>query len=1178
MRTGQRALSSGMLLGRGGKGDTLGATKRAVGVWLAMWFIAATLACKREPEASGAETAVRSSASLSLEDGTERLERAPISLTTTDGAGLQLVGYEARTVIEDPLVFTELHLTFRNPESRRREGRFQIVLPQAAAISRFAMRVGGELQEGEVVARLRAQRVYEDFLHRRQDPALLEHSSGNAFSARVFPIEASADKEIVLAYSEELAQRDEPYRLRIAGMPEISHLKVDVKLGANSATGLQSNTSRSDSGTRLSFERKDFEPRADLLVRLPMQQPFALRSGELVVARVRPVPTDAPEHMDGLTVLFDTSASRALGFAAQIERLGGLLMELVRLRGRSFDVRIVAFDQQSEELYHGPAEGFSLREKGKLLAREALGATDLHQALEFVAQRPSGHGRLLLSSDGVVTAGDDDGMRLREAVAKLAAHGIGRLDVLAEGSLQDGDALHELTHAGLKSAGVVLRSGDALAQNAARLLRATRDTVAVHVSGARWVYPAQFEGVQAGDERLVFAEVPVDQPVQIELDAAGATALRTLEAAEPLLQRAYARAKIASLTRALKAASQLSPEARAAAEAEIIALSRHNRVLSEYTALLVLESAADYERFGIAQKALSSILQVGADGLELIDREKPTTEPAKGDAPLEVATEDDAIRHDLTPIGRARGGALSAQAVPDAEERTSAARAESPRAAQAQAAIANDSARAPAPAPMARDSQDVLAAESRLPFAPGSGGAGAGIGGLGAAAPALEAQVQLSIQSAEGLAQSAAARSLRGNFLGRARACYALAAFHPGAPERVAIAFSVSARGVVERVAVEGERLVDGSAQACLLAAARSVQFAKPEAGAGYVRAALVFHMRVPTLLPQVPAVARAPGKRTPARIVEPRIADAYTGALAEVLEALRLGDVTGAARAAHAARERDPLDVLGLIAWGEVLEAQKEPAHAARAYGSLIDLFPARADLRRMAGERLERLGEDGLDLAVDTYGKAVEQRPDHPSGHRLLAFALLKRGAHAEAFRAITDGQDASYPRERFPGVGRILDEDLALVAAAWRRAVPERAAQIEAALAARGLSFETGPSLRFVLNWETDANDVDFHIYDGRGGHASYLQKRLPSGGELYADVTTGYGPECFTIRAGAHAYPYVLQAHYYARGPMGYGMGKLQVIDSDGKGGLSFGEHPFVVMKDKAFVGLARREAP
>ena len=76
------------------------------------------------------------------------------------------------------------------------------------------------------------------------------------------------------------------------------------------------------------------------------------------------------------------------------------------------------------------------------------------------------------------------------------------------------------------------------------------------------------------------------------------------------------------------------------------------------------------------------------------------------------------------------------------------------------------------------------------------------------------------------------------------------------------------------------------------------------------------------------------------------------------------------------------------------------------------------------------------------------------------------------------------------------------------------------------------------------------------------------------QIYADVTTGYGPECFTIRLpkDKRAYPYTLQAHYYSIGPMGAGMGKLEIIEHDGKGGLRFEERPYVVMVNQAFVDL------
>jgi hypothetical protein len=152
--------------------------------------------------------------------------------------------------------------------------------------------------------------------------------------------------------------------------------------------------------------------------------------------------------------------------------------------------------------------------------------------------------------------------------------------------------------------------------------------------------------------------------------------------------------------------------------------------------------------------------------------------------------------------------------------------------------------------------------------------------------------------------------------------------------------------------------------------------------------------------------------------------------------------------------------------------------------------------------------------------------------------------------------------------------LREDLGLAAAAWIRVEPTRDNEINARLVRAGGVAEPAPSLRFVLNWETDANDVDFHIEDGKGGHAYYASPHLPSAGDLYADVTTGYGPECFTIRgpASARAVPYHLQAHYFSRGPMGYGMGKLEIIEHDGHGNLRFDERPFVIMQDGAFVDL------
>jgi tetratricopeptide (TPR) repeat protein len=313
----------------------------------------------------------------------------------------------------------------------------------------------------------------------------------------------------------------------------------------------------------------------------------------------------------------------------------------------------------------------------------------------------------------------------------------------------------------------------------------------------------------------------------------------------------------------------------------------------------------------------------------------------------------------------------------------------------------------------------------------------------------------------------------------------------------------------------------------------------------------------------------------------------ALTGEMANISKLLRGKQLDAALARARAWHEKEPGNVLALIALGDVLEAKGGVATAARVYGSIIDLFPGRADMRRFAGERLARLnaaparrvrGEHQDEsarvraLIIDTYRRAVADRPDHMTGHRLLAYALVRAGKHADAFAAILAGIDREYRSDSYAGGERVLREDAQMIGAAYAAAEPTKRGEIEKALGKHDLKIATRSSTRFILYWETDANDVDFHIQDSRGGHAFYSDKTLASGGELYADITTGYGPECFAIPGTPKAGPYRLSIDYYSQGPMGFGMGLLEVQRFDGKGGLSFEDRPYVIMNDHAYVDL------
>jgi hypothetical protein len=378
--------------------------------------------------------------------------------------------------------------------------------------------------------------------------------------------------------------------------------------------------------------------------------------------------------------------------------------------------------------------------------------------------------------------------------------------------------------------------------------------------------------------------------------------------------------------------------------------------------------------------------------------------------------------------------------------------------------------------------------------------------------------------------------------------------------------FVINENGTVSGATATG---VDETVGACVADVLGRIEFPAARGG-GVVQVNYPFHFRPAGTLeaeeeeqqPVAPAPAPEPNEND-----EDHGEPALEGKLARVERALRAKRVERAYEIAKPWHDGAPGDVLALIALGETLEAKQQTAAAARIYGSIIDLFPGRADMRRFAGERLERLGAPARALVVDTYRRAVADRPDHASGHRLLAYALLRSGDRAGAFSAILAGVDRQY---RDDGVDRVLDEDAGMIAAAYlAHGGPKK--EITAELSKRHLRLARKRSTRFVMYWETDANDVDFHIRDSRGGHAYYSDTELDSGGQLYADITTGYGPECFAIEGTPQAGPYRLSIHYYSKGPMGYGMGMLQIQRFDGND-FTFEERPYTIMNDHAFVDL------
>lgn len=1172
-------------------------------------------------KAQSAPTTLRIAPVKSEEDRTKLLKSGepPIQLTSSDGSGLRLASVKAAAAIEDPLALTELHLTFENPEARVREGTFRITLPQGASVSRFAMKVGEVWQEGEVVERQQARQVYEDLLHHNQDPALLEKAAGNEFTARVFPIPAKGTKEIIVAYSEVL-EAGAPYIVPLKGLPTLSAIDIDVRaLGANKA--------KLGGNGRWALHQTSLAPAEDFVVGAEsLPRSSGLRSGELVVARVVPFTSSRPDPIESVVFLVDTSASRGLGLAEEAK----LLEETIRKLPAEARVTVACFDQEVVPLFEGAAASYGDRDTKAIIERGALGASDFEGALAWAAteaQKKNAR-RVVLVTDGVATAGEIDNQRIKKEVEKLRAAKVERIDAIAVGGLRDDSFLRSIARAGvLDRDGAVLEGMKVGAAGlAARLAERTSSGIPIKVEGAAWSWPRTLDGLQAGDEIVVHAEVPAKQPVKV--DVGGQVFTPLLRAAtRPLVERSWAQAKIQSLIEAPAPTRENDKDAQMT-KAAIIALSTRHRVVSPFTALLVLESEGQLASQGLSRNSNREILTVDDGRVAVLDESKnekakakerdkerakaeeeadsskksasspkpamapaPAPTPAPASAPAPTSTVASNENKKLPPATKGKladGEATATTTVTPATPAASAVAAPSspppppvpppviaptppPKPdkddSSLRAALTTDDngnaetlepskRKAPAPDPSRHPPSPKPSTAPRNAPAPPPAPRGErrDLDRETATAPGPAVHVRSVVVVQSGLLRSEVEKALK-QATSQIRACYNSDRVHD-----LDLQISLNATGGVGSVvALDGKHLED--AAPCMLAVLQKLKFPAPANGFATVKVRLT--LATPSdaraeLAPMAPRGTAAP----------------YTGRYLVVMSALGRGEKQAALAEARKWHAEHPGDVMALLAFGEALEAIGDVRTAARAYGSILELYPMRADTRRFAGERLERLKDAAaLRLVIDTYKKAVEQRPDHPESHRHYGYALLKHNEPEKAFEAIRAGALRQYPRGRFVGVERILHEDLGLVAAAWSHAEPHRAAEIKARLRAAGGSDENEPSLRFVLSWETDASDVDLHVDHGAGSSKSAGAAATP---EHYANVRDGYGPECFTIRAppDKRGYPFGLQVSYASRGPMGYGMGRLSIVEHDGKGNLVFDERPYVVMSDFATVDLGK----
>jgi tetratricopeptide (TPR) repeat protein len=534
---------------------------------------------------------------------------SPITFADPDGQELILEELSARTAIHGMLSLTELELRFRNPRAARIEGRFTATLPADAAISRFAKEVNGHLMEGEVVERLRANQVYEQFLHQMRDPALLEQDQGNRFSARIFPIEPNAPVRLILSYTQLLPLRDgvRTYTLPLRGLQKMNRFSfraVTSPLPGERKTG-ELTTSTAEVTT---LDERNWTPDRDIVMNWRASEAGAriLRAGDFYIASLRPSVQTTDNRQPTTSWLFyiDTSASSAEGATQRIRAIESLLNALPA----GDRVELLAFDNEVVPLANGTAREVARTIGDRLRTRLFLGGTDVGAMLRDLSSRIASRTAVVVS-DLVPTLGGTASSDIQSAANALPRNA--RVHALILGSREDAPVARALT----AGRGRVVRVPFGATVDVRELQRPLGADVDVSDAGAEWLYPTRVNDVAAGDEVLILGKVRAGEEIRI---ASNATMQRLDPSFAPLLEREAYRAYLQYL--AEREASEPTEGVRRALATEQVKISIEHRVVIPRTTMLVLESEWDYQRFNLPRTALADILTIDAGGITTVNR------------------------------------------------------------------------------------------------------------------------------------------------------------------------------------------------------------------------------------------------------------------------------------------------------------------------------------------------------------------------------------------------------------------------------------------------------------------------------------------------------------------------------------------------------------------------------
>ncbi len=136
------------------------------------------------------------------------LPRPFIRPTTPSPVSYKVKAIEMAAKVVDQTAKVQLTQTFVNTGSRQMQVSFVFPVPVAAVIDQMTFLVDNKEYEAKIMPAKQARSIYEGYVRRNQDPALLEWAGLGVVKTSVFPVPAGAERKVVLQYSQVLRRND----------------------------------------------------------------------------------------------------------------------------------------------------------------------------------------------------------------------------------------------------------------------------------------------------------------------------------------------------------------------------------------------------------------------------------------------------------------------------------------------------------------------------------------------------------------------------------------------------------------------------------------------------------------------------------------------------------------------------------------------------------------------------------------------------------------------------------------------------------------------------------------------------------------------------------------------------------------------------------------------------------